>query len=206
MTLVAQRQSRAISPTTTAPRPLTFSNGKTVALGDNKYRFTGQVLRQLRFLDMLVIQFPKMTCSILVSSLIPTLALPQDRCRSGLGHGYLEEDGSRSQRRAFDGAQLCRGRRGLAPYSQLVLSAGLPKGSKVTLSAESNAGPVTKEFVCEVPHTDQFVMPLPGAKFLKKVVITFSAAAPGSVSANLLWLGLHDPQPEPLLWPFEPLL
>jgi hypothetical protein len=82
----------------------------------------------------------------------------------------------------------------LAPYSQLVLSAGLPKGSKVTLNAETDAGPVTKEFVCEVGHTDQFVLPLPGAKSLYKVGITFGAAAPGSISANLLWLGLRDPQ------------
>jgi hypothetical protein len=82
----------------------------------------------------------------------------------------------------------------LAPYSQLVLSAGLPKGSKVTLNAETDAGPVTKEFVCEVGHTDQFVLPLPGAKSLYKVGITFGAAAPGPVSANLLWLGLRDPQ------------
>ena len=82
----------------------------------------------------------------------------------------------------------------LAPYSQLVLSAGLAKGSKVTLNAETDAGPVTKEFVCEVGHTDQFVLPLPGAKLLNKVGITFGAAAPGSVSVNLLWLGLRDPQ------------
>ncbi|MFM8715596.1 MAG: hypothetical protein ACKOF3_02260, partial [Spartobacteria bacterium] len=82
----------------------------------------------------------------------------------------------------------------LAPYSQLVLSAGLPKGSKVTLNAETDAGPVTKEFVCEVGHTDQFVLPLPGAKSLYKVGITFGAAAPGSFYANLLWLGLRDPQ------------
>jgi hypothetical protein len=82
----------------------------------------------------------------------------------------------------------------LTPYSQLVLSAGLPKGSKVILNAETDAGPVTKEFVCEVGHTDQFVLPLPGAKLLNKVVITFGAAAPGSVSVNLLWLGLRDPQ------------
>ena len=82
----------------------------------------------------------------------------------------------------------------LTPYSQLVLSAGLPKGSKVTLKAETDAGPMTKDFVCEVGHTDQFVLPLPAAKFLNKVSITFGAAAPGSVLANLLWLGLRDPQ------------
>ena len=74
----------------------------------------------------------------------------------------------------------------LAPYSQLVLSAGLPKGSKVTLNAETDAGPVTKEFVCEVGHTDQFVLPLPGAKSLYKVGITFGAAAPGSVLTESL--------------------
>ena len=82
----------------------------------------------------------------------------------------------------------------LEPYSQLVLSAGLPKGSKVTLNAETDACPVTKDFVCEVGHTDQFVLPLSGAKSLYKVGITFGSAAPGSISANLLWLGLRDPE------------
>ncbi|MFN6017081.1 MAG: hypothetical protein ACK49N_05850, partial [Verrucomicrobiota bacterium] len=82
----------------------------------------------------------------------------------------------------------------LGSYTQLVLSAGLPKGSKVTLAADTDAGPMTKDFVCEVGHTDQFVLPLPGAKFINKVGITFGAAAPASVSANLLWLGLRDPQ------------
>ena len=82
----------------------------------------------------------------------------------------------------------------LAPYSQLVLSAGLPKGSKVTLNAQTDTGPVTMDFLCEVGHTDQFVLPLPGAKLLNKVGITFGAATPGSVSVNLLWLGLRDPQ------------
>ena len=82
----------------------------------------------------------------------------------------------------------------LGSYSQLVLSAGLPKGSKVTLKADTDAGPMTKDFVCEVGHTDQFVLPLPGAKFINKVGITFGAAAPAPVSANLLWLGLRDPQ------------
>jgi hypothetical protein len=82
----------------------------------------------------------------------------------------------------------------LGPYSQLVLSAGFPKGSKVTLKAETDAGPLTKDFVCEVGHTDQFVLPLPGAKFLNKVGIAIGAAAPGSVEGNLVWLGLRDPQ------------
>ena len=38
---VGPGESQAVI-TTTAPMPLTSSNGKTVALGDNKYRFTGQ--------------------------------------------------------------------------------------------------------------------------------------------------------------------
>ena len=93
-----------------------------------------------------------------------------------------------SMERAYAGGGVV-----LAPYAQLVLSAGLPKGSMVTLNAETDAGTLTKEFVCEVGHTDQFVLPLPGAKLLNRVGITFGAAAPGSVSANLLWLGLRDP-------------
>lgn len=82
----------------------------------------------------------------------------------------------------------------LTSYSQLILSAGLPKGSKVTLSAETDAGLMTKTFVCEVSHTDQFVLPLPEAEFLNSVEITLGARVPGPVEANLLWLGLRDPE------------
>ncbi len=82
----------------------------------------------------------------------------------------------------------------LASYSQLVLSAGVKKGAQVTLHAETDAGPVTKNFVSEASYTDQFVMPLPGAKFLTEVHITFGAAAQGPEKANLVWLGLRDPQ------------
>jgi hypothetical protein len=38
---VGPGESQAVI-TTTAPMPLTSSNGKTVGLGENKYRFTGQ--------------------------------------------------------------------------------------------------------------------------------------------------------------------
>jgi hypothetical protein len=38
---VGPGESQAVI-TTTAPMPLTSGNGKTVALGDNKYRFTGK--------------------------------------------------------------------------------------------------------------------------------------------------------------------
>jgi hypothetical protein len=80
----------------------------------------------------------------------------------------------------------------LGPYSHLVLSAGFPKGTKVTLRAKTDVGPASKEFLCEVGSTDQFVMPLPGAKRLLGVEVALAASAPGAVEANLLWLGLRD--------------
>jgi hypothetical protein len=100
---------------------------------------------------------------------------------------------------AGEGAMLARSYAGagvdLFPYSQLVLSAGFTKGTKVTLTATTPAGNVTKEFVCEVGFTDQFVLPLPqGATHLNKVEVSLGAAENGPVSGSVLWLGLRDPQ------------
>ena len=82
----------------------------------------------------------------------------------------------------------------LGPYSELVLSAGFAKGTKLSLRAETDAGLAAKDFVCDVSHTDQFVLPLPGAKRVLRVEITLGAVAPGAIEGNLLWLGLRDPQ------------
>jgi hypothetical protein len=67
----------------------------------------------------------------------------------------------------------------LGPYSEMVLSAGFAKGTKLNLRVETDAGPIGKDFVCEVSHTDQFVLPLPGAKRLLGVKITLGAGCSG---------------------------
>ncbi len=82
----------------------------------------------------------------------------------------------------------------LGVYSQLVFSAGFPKGTKITMRAQTDAGKASQDFVCEVSHTTQHILPLPGGStHLQRVEISIGAAAPGPVSGNLLWLGVRNP-------------
>jgi hypothetical protein len=83
----------------------------------------------------------------------------------------------------------------LGTYSHLVFSAGFPVGTKITLKAQTDQGEAVQDFICKVSNTSQYVFPLPAAsKQLRQVSISFSAAAPGQISGNLLWLGVRDPQ------------
>ena len=82
----------------------------------------------------------------------------------------------------------------MGPYSHLVLSAGFPKGTTITLRAATDAGRFERTFVGTVSHTDQHVLPLPQASRLRHVEIALGAAAAGPMKGNLLWLGLRDPQ------------
>lgn len=83
----------------------------------------------------------------------------------------------------------------LGPYSELVLSAGFPKGTTITMLAETDMGRASREFVCDAGDTSQHVLPLPaGSTHLLRVEISPGAAAPGPVTGNLLWLGVRDPR------------
>lgn len=81
----------------------------------------------------------------------------------------------------------------MGPYTHLVLSAGFSKGTRIVLRAVTDAGRFEEEFVCGVSHTDQHVLPLPGAKRLRQVEIRPGAAAAGPVRGNQVWLGLRHP-------------
>ncbi|MCC7493776.1 MAG: heparinase II/III family protein [Fimbriimonadaceae bacterium] len=81
----------------------------------------------------------------------------------------------------------------LGPYTHLVLSAGVPRGGRIHLRAVTDLGPVEQEFVATVSHTDQHVLPLPRASRLREVQIRLGAGAAGAQTANLLWLGLRNP-------------
>lgn len=81
----------------------------------------------------------------------------------------------------------------MGPYTHLVLSAGFLKDTRVVLCAVTDAGRFEQEFACGVSHTDQQVLPLPGATRLRKVEIALRASAAGPATGNLLWMGLRHP-------------
>lgn len=81
----------------------------------------------------------------------------------------------------------------LGPYTQLVLSAGFPLGTVVSLRAETDAGEFARDIVCGVSHTDQFVLPLPGAARLLRVEVGLGSAGAGRIEGSLIWLGARDP-------------
>ena len=82
----------------------------------------------------------------------------------------------------------------LGSYSQLVFSAGFPKGTKITMSAKTDAGKASQNFICEVGYTTQHILQLPsGSTHLQQLEISIGAATPGPVSGNLLWIGVRNP-------------
>ncbi len=81
----------------------------------------------------------------------------------------------------------------LGPYTELVLSAGFPRGTTVALRAETDAGDFAREIECGVSHTDQFVLPLPGAARLRRVEVGLGSAGAGRLEGSLIWLGARDP-------------
>lgn len=79
-----------------------------------------------------------------------------------------------------------------AGYDTLLLSAMLPEGAVLTLSAETDAGPRSRTFPPAGTEKREYALPLDGAGRLTRLAIAIAAGGDGVALGWLNWIGLQD--------------